>query len=94
MSGHSSMIPNYRDTTFEYVDLTHIHGEPTYDSLTVIFNQLKANARYVHTSLGGGYHGYLGLLLSPAQYTTLARNTPFIYPTHSGPLNLPACQRI
>ena len=71
MSGHSS-IPNYRDTSFEYADLSHIHGEPTYDSLTILFNQLKANARSVRTSLGGGNHGYLGLLLSPAQYATIA----------------------
>ena len=91
MSGNSS-IPNYRETTFEYADLSHINGEPTYDSLTILFNQLKANARSVRTSLGGGSHGCLGLLLSPAQYTTIAHTTPFIYPIHPGPLNVPAFQ--
>ena len=57
-----------------------------------MFNQLKANARSVRTSLGGGNHGYLGLLLSPAQYATIAPATPFVYPVHPGPLHLPAYQ--
>ena len=80
MSGSSS-FPNYRDTAFEYPDLTVITGEPTYESLTVLLNQLKANARSVQTSLGGGQNGYLGLLLSPEQCAILAPTTPFIYPT-------------
>ena len=63
-----------------------------YDSLTIIFNQLKANAQSVCTSLGGGNHGYLGLLLLPTQYAIIAPTTPFIYPIHPGPLNLPAYQ--
>ena len=79
MSGSTS-IPNYRETTFEYADLTAIHGEPTYEALTILLNQLKANARSVRTSLGGGNHGYLGLLLSPEQYASIAPNTPFVYP--------------
>jgi len=92
MSGGNSSIPNYRETTFEYADLTPIHGEPTYKSLTVLFNQLKANARSVRSSLGGGQHGYLGLVLSPAIYNTIAPNTPFQYPVHPGPLILPEFQ--
>ncbi len=88
MSGGNA-IPNY---TFEYPDLTVVHGEPTYDSLTILLNQLKANARSVRTSIGGGQHGYLGLLLSPAQYAIIAPNTPFQYPPHPGPLQIPAYQ--
>ena len=57
MSGSSS-IPNYLDTVFEYADLTAIVGEPTYDTLKLLLNQLKANARAVRTTLGGGNHGY------------------------------------
>ena len=89
MSGNNA-IPNYRETTFEYADLMPIHGEPNYNSLTIILNQLKANARSVQTFLGGGHHGYLGLLLSPAQYATIAPNTPFQYPVHLCVLNLSA----
>ena len=92
MSGGNTSIPNYRDTSFEYADLTQIHGEPTYKTLTILFNQFKANARSVRTSLGGGQHGHLSLVLSPAQYNTIAPNQPFIYPAHPGPLTLPAYQ--
>ena len=91
MSG-SSAIPNYRETIFEYSDLTIIHGEPTYETLTTLANQLKANARSVRTPLGGGNHGYLGLVLSPQQYAILAPNTPFVRPAHPGPLVIQAFQ--
>ena len=91
MSG-SATIPNYRDTVFEYSDLTVIHGEPTYDTLKLLVNQLKANARSVRTTLGGGNHGYLGLVLSPQQYAIIAPGTPFIHPAHPGPLNIPPYQ--
>ena len=88
----NTSIPNYRDTSFENADLTQIHGEPTYETLTVLFNQLKANTCSVQTSLGGGQHGYLSLVLSPAQYNITAPNIPFTYPTHPGPLTLPVYQ--
>lgn len=91
MSG-TSAIPNYRDTIFEYADLTVIHGEPTYETLKAMVNQLKANARAVRTTLGGGQHGYLGLVLSAQQYAILAPATPFTRPLHPGPLVLPPYQ--
>ena len=91
MSG-TTAIPNYRDTIFEYTDLTSIHGEPTYETLKTLVNQLKANARAVRTTLGGGQHGYLGLVLSPQQYNIVAPCTPFIRPPHPGPLVIPPYQ--
>ena len=84
MSITSSSIPNYRTTVFEYVNLTVIHGEPTYEYLQLLLNQLKANARVVHTSLGGGNHGYLGLILTHEQYNVIAPNTRFIPSVHPG----------
>ena len=80
MSGQT-MIPNYRETLFDYPDLTPIHGVPTYDTLKLMTNQLKANARTVHTPLGGGQHGYMGLLLTGQQYS-IHSPTPFIRPAH------------
>ena len=71
MSGQTS-VPNYRETLFEYPELTPIHGEPSYESLRVLYNQIKANARSVHTTLGGGQHGHLGLILTPQQYALLS----------------------
>ncbi len=90
MSGQTS-VPNYRETLFEYPDLTGIHGEPTYESLRVIQNQLKANARSIHTTLGGGQHGHLGLVLTPAQYALLSPH-PYVRPHRPPPLVIPAYQ--
>ncbi len=92
MSITSSSIPNYRTTVFEHVDLTVIHGEPMYESLQLLLNQLKANARAVRNALGGGNHGYLGLLLTHEQYNVIAPNTPFIPPVHPGQLIIPPFQ--
>ena len=90
MSGQTS-VPNYRETLFEFPDLTIIHGEPTYDSLRLLFNQIKANARSVHTTLGGGQHGHLGLVLTPQQYALLSPH-PYTKPPRPPPLVIPAYQ--
>ena len=50
-----------------------------------IQNEIKANAKSVYSNLGGGAHEHLGLVLTDVQYV-LIENTPFIYPTHLGPL--------
>ena len=90
MSGQTSGH-NYRETLFEYPDLTKIYGEPTYESLRLIQNQLKANACSVHTSLGGGQLGHLGLVLTPAQYAILSPR-PYNQPPRPPPLVLSAYQ--
>ena len=43
-------------------------------------NELKANAQSVETTLGGGAHGHLGLVVPPAIYNTIAPDTPYIKP--------------
>ena len=45
---------DYVKTYFEIPELTKIHGEPMFETLRVLFNQLKANATTVSTTLGGG----------------------------------------
>ena len=90
MSGQTS-VPNYRETLFEYPDLTPIHGEPSYESLRVLYNQIKANARYVHTTLGGGQFGHLGLVLTPQQYALLSP-TPYDKTPRPPPLVIPGYQ--
>eukprot|EP00957_Ditylum_brightwellii_P112042 8543527-Ditylum_brightwellii.AAC.2 len=52
---------DYRNTIFETVDLTKIHGEPTMAMLLTLQNELKANAHSVQSTLGGGNNGHLGL---------------------------------
>ena len=47
-------IEDYRNTHFEYKDLTKIHGRPNIDALVIIFKELKRNAQKVSTNLAGG----------------------------------------
>ena len=76
---------NYRETHFAYPDLTRIIGCPTYDTLHILKNEIKANAISVHSNLGGGQHGNLGLVISPAAYTRVSQ-VPYVLPLHPGEL--------
>ena len=79
---------NYRETHFAYPDLTRVIGCPTYDTLHNLKNEIKANALSVHSNLGGGQHGNLGLVISPAAYTRVS-NVPYVVPIHPGELLIP-----
>ena len=76
---------NDKDTLFEKSKLTPIRGEPTFEMIHKIRNETKANAKSVYSNLGGGEHGYLGLVLTSVQYA-LVSPILFIYPTHPGPI--------
>ena len=80
---------NYVDTYFELSVLTKVHGEPTYEKLKAIKNELKSNACTVTSDLGGGTHGHLGLVLTAAEYAAISA-TPYARPAHPGPLTIPA----
>ena len=76
----TSSVPSVKDITNAFpTPITKITGEPNYKSLKYLKDQLKANAASIPTTLGGGNHGYLGLILSPATYTTIAA-TQFVEP--------------
>ena len=77
MSGASST--NYKETHFEYTELTKIRGQPTYEAIEQMHKELKANAQSVFSRLGGGNFGHLGLVLSNAQYATVSP-TSFVKP--------------
>jgi hypothetical protein len=85
----ASSCINYRETYFEFPELTTIHGEPTSKSLFKLRNELKANAQSVFSHLSDGTHGHLALVLSDAQYAILT-NQPFVRSAHPGPLVIPA----
>ena len=59
---------NYRSDFFEFETLTPIIGKPDYQSLKRLKDQIKANAQAVPSTLGGGQHGLLGLVLSDVEY--------------------------
>ena len=80
----SSNPPNYKDLYFEYKVLTRINGEPDFASLHHLLLQLKANAISVPCHIGGGAHGFVGIILLLATYATLTTFTPFVIPLHPG----------
>ena len=66
--------------------LTKIRGEPTYETLHHFKNELKANTSSVSATLGGGNHGYLGMILTPAEYHCIVPADPFTRPPNPGVL--------
>ena len=85
-----SRIPSVKDTYFQHKVLTRIHGKPTYESLQTLTTELKANAGSVPSTLGGGQHGHLGLLISPVRYAALVHTEPWVTPVNPGPFVPPA----
>ena len=71
---------------FKYKVLTKITGKPTFAKLHVLFRKLKSNTAAVPCTLAGGANGYLGMLVSAAQYQTVAPGTPFVPPPQPGAL--------
>ena len=52
--------------------LTRITGQPTYEKLREVNEELNANAASVGSARGGGAHGHLALTVSPTVYATLS----------------------
>lgn len=80
---------DYVNTYFQIPKLTAIHGKPTFNTLPILRDGLKANAGSVATTLGGGLLGYLGLLFSVPEYNRVAPGTPFVRPPNPGQLVIP-----
>ena len=85
----SAQGTNYRDAYFQHADLTPIRGEPKNDTLRTLINELKANAQTVHSNLGGGANGHLGIVLMPHKYAVVAPGTPYNRPGFPGALVIP-----
>lgn len=68
---------------FPKKELPKIEGEPTYAVINEMIQYLYGNAATVPTSLGGGTHGHIGLVMKPATYTTLS-GTPYEDPLDPG----------
>ena len=63
---------NFRELYYTYKYLTRISGESTFTPLHAMILELKSNASSVPSTIGGGSHGYVGIILSPPMYDTLA----------------------
>ena len=53
---------------FPYSNIEKIKGELSYHSIKEVEQKLIKNASSFPSELGGGNHGYLGLVLKPAKY--------------------------
>ena len=69
--------------SFPQITLRKIAGEPSYADIREIHNILKSNAASIPTTLGGGAHGHLGLVLGVATYLTVA-GVAFTMPANPG----------
>ena len=81
-------ITDFKTTYFQFERLTPINEKPDFQSLTKLRNELKTNAQAVPSTLGGGAHGLLGLVLTDLEYA-LVSNTPFDVEPYPGPLTFP-----
>ena len=81
---HTMKIDSDFLSLFEYRALTKINGEPTYESLKRLKEQLKANATKIISNIGGGQHGHLGLV-KPLEYGN-ASAIPYVRPPPPVPL--------
>ena len=72
---YATIFPN----TLENGKLIPIRGKPTFKTLTDTRKLLIQNAATIHTTLGGGQHGYSGLVLPPTEYALIS-NVPFLMP--------------
>ena len=78
-------IPTVDDivNSFPEPSISSISGEPNYADIKRVHDTLKNNATSVPSTLGGGAHGHLGLIMNDATYQTLTNN-PFVIPANPG----------
>jgi hypothetical protein len=71
---------NYRENYFQHPLLRKISGDPTYTSLDKLEKECKANGKSVHSTLGGGNRGHLGLISSVLAYKCVSQGVHFVRP--------------
>ena len=62
---------DYAASYFKYKTPTPIRGVPTHKIIKRLKLELQANGSSVETDLGGGHHGYLGLICTDEEYATI-----------------------
>ena len=80
---------DYAASYFKYTTPTPIRGKPTNKTLKRLKNELQANASSIESDLGGGDHGFLGLVLTDEEYETVPGTQPFEAPTYPSALTIP-----
>ena len=78
---------DYATSYFKYKTPTPIQGPPSNKTLKRLKTELRANASSVECELGGGDHGYLGLVLNNEEYASITpAPLPFNPPNFPDPL--------
>ena len=90
VSHYDTMIPKVPEVRvddvkalFKVQSLPKIDGRPSYIPLDEAREAMSRNATAIETSLGGGNHGHLGLVLKPAVYLVEA-GVAFNVPASAG----------
>jgi hypothetical protein len=78
-NSHDSKITE----NFPHKTIAPIVGQPTYEAFKELHMKLNENAVKVHSNLGNGSLGYLGVTVAPAIYNTLSPQ-PFVKPPNPG----------
>jgi hypothetical protein len=68
---------------FPHKTIRPIVGQPTYETIKELHLKLNENAVKVHSNLGNGLLGYLGVTVTPEIYNTLSAE-PFVIPINPG----------
>jgi hypothetical protein len=69
---------------FPIKSLPVITGEPDYALVNDMMQDLYTNAASLPTTLGGGQHGHIGIVMSPILYATISA-VPYNQPVDPGP---------
>jgi len=70
--------------TFPHEELTPIVGDPSSKDIILLKKEMYTNTRSVPSTLGGGAHGHLGMIMPAASYQALT-GAAFVPPVHPGP---------
>ena len=81
----NSSPPDCKKTHFPYPELDKIHRQPAIDQILKIYKQIKQNAASVPTTLAGGQHGFLSLVLTTEQWNNIQNVQPFERRENPGP---------
>ena len=68
---------------FPMKTMPEINGEPDYGNTNTMMQLLYGNTALLPTTLGGGQHEHIGIIMTLQLYTTLA-NTPYESPPNPG----------
>jgi hypothetical protein len=75
--------PNKIVDNFPHKTIPTIVGQPTYEAIRDMHLKMNENCIAVHSNLGNGQLGHLGISVTPAVYDTLSA-TPFVAPVNPG----------